>query len=101
MLLLAGMLIFPAMGTITVLAAWLAAKGYPSTWDRTTYVLAFPVIEIVGAGLFYVTRRWAPIETGPFVAKEVLGYGPLLLIAIGGGCCLGVFTYGRLRQSAK
>jgi len=96
-----GLLLIPAMGGIVLFVAWLAAKGYPSNWDRNTYILAFPVIEVVGAGLFYLAQHWVPASAGLFVARELLGYGSLVIIAIGFGCCLGAFTHGRLRRSAQ
>ena len=96
-----GLLLIPAMGGIALLVAWLAAKGYPLSWDRNTYILAFPVIELVGAGLFYHAQHWEPLEAGPFIAKELLGYSSLLIITFGFGCCLGAITYGRLRKNPQ
>ena len=96
-----GLLLIPAMGGIALFVAWLAAKGYPSNWDRNTYILAFPVIEVVGAGLFYLAQHWEPADAGLFVAKEMLGYSSLLIIATGFGCCFGAITYGRLRKDPQ
>ena len=81
---------------IATLIAWLAAKGFPRSWDRDTFVLAFPVYLFIGGGGFYIAQRWQPLGDLPFALKEILGYGSFVVLGISGGCMLAIFTHGRL-----
>ena len=89
-------LLFLFLLAVALFVAWLAAKGFPRSWDRDTFVLAFPVLLFVGGGGFYIAQRWNPIASLPFLLKEVLGYASLTVVGISWGCVLAIFSYGRL-----